>query len=33
MNNTSDTAAWIDHLAIRTLIDRYTDALNGRIGA
>ena len=28
MNNTSDTASWIDHLAIRTLIDRYTDALN-----
>ena len=28
MNNPSDTAAWIDRLAIRTLIDRYTDALN-----
>jgi ketosteroid isomerase-like protein len=28
MNNTSDTAAWIDQLAIRTVIDRYTDALN-----
>lgn len=28
MDNLSDTAAWIDRWAIRSLIDRYTDALN-----
>jgi ketosteroid isomerase-like protein len=28
MDNSHDTAAWIDRLAIRSLIDTYTDALN-----